>query len=85
MNFPDALLLDGLIVFPNAASRGYALSLPDLRQARPAVLNEFARVWENFLKQLPDGIRLQFQTSRSADFGRALDRYAAQTAQAPDG
>ncbi len=85
MSFPDARLLDGLIVFPHAASRGFALALPDLRQARPAVLNEFSALWESFLKQLPATLRLQFQTSRSADFGPALDRYAAQTAQAAHG
>ena len=80
MSFPDGRLLDDLILFPNVASRGYELSLPDLREARPEVLNAFATTWENFLLPLPDGVRLSFQTDRSADFTLALDRYARDTA-----
>ena len=80
MSFPDGRLLDDLIWFPNVASRGYELSLPDLREARPEVLNAFATTWENFLVQLPEGVRLSFQSDRSADFTMALDRYARDTA-----
>lgn len=82
MNFPDGYLLDGLIVFPHTAARGYELSLPDLREARPSVLNEFGAVWQNFLLSLPDGVRLSFQSDRSADFAAALDRHARDTAAA---
>ena len=65
MTFPDGHLLDDLIVFPHVASRGYELSLPDLREARPEVLDEFATVWQNNLLQLPEGVRISFQSERA--------------------
>lgn len=85
MIFPDALLLDGLVVFPQSASRGYALVLPDLRHARPAVINSFAAAWETFFKDLPDSMRLQFQTNRLPDYSVAFHRHAAETKTMPSG
>ncbi len=80
MTFPDGHLLDDLIVFPHVASRGYELSLPDLREARPEVLDEFAALWQNNVLQLPEGVRISFQSERISDFNVALDRYALATA-----
>ena len=79
MTFPDGFLLDDLIVFPNAASRGFELSLPDLREAQPSVLNEFSMAWQNFFLQLPEVVRLSFQSDRSADFSLELSSYAKAT------
>src|ERR1044071_10314257 len=79
MSFPDGYLLEDLIIFPDVASRGYELLLPDLREARPEVLNEFSDLWQNWLLQLPKGIRLSFQSDCNADFNAPMDKYARDT------
>ncbi len=81
MTCPDGLFLNNLIVFPHVASRGYTLTIPVLRYAQPAVLNQFKTAWQNFLLQLPDGMRLQIQATRENDLQTALQRYAEVTNQ----
>ncbi|MBL9166650.1 MAG: hypothetical protein JNN07_02840 [Verrucomicrobiales bacterium] len=77
---PDALLLRGLIVFPHVASRGFSLTLPDLRHAGPEVLNGFNDAWQNILLQLPPGMGMQVQTTRDNDLQCHLDRYTERSA-----
>jgi len=79
MTFPDGHLIDDLIVFPHVASRGYELSLPDLREARPEVLNELSDLWHSVLLQIPEGLRMSFQSERRSDFHRVLNRFARDT------
>ncbi len=77
---PDALLLQNLIVFPHVASRGFSLTLPDLRHSSPEVLNQFNDAWQNILLQLPAHMRLQVQTTRDNDLEAPLQRYMGKTA-----
>ncbi len=79
ITFPDGYLLDDMIVFPRAVSRGFELALPDLRQAQPAARNALAAAWQSYLLLLPDHVRLQFQAHRDADFSGALARYDQNT------
>lgn len=81
MNFPDCRLLNDLIVFPQAVSRAFEIRMPDLDGALAGVLEQNGASWGNFLNQVGDEVRLQFQNGRNSDFSAVLDRYAKATAQ----